>query len=409
MDSTKVMTDPKKLVRIELKNAGFDLDTIEVPERVYLLADDIFDMMLTKNCGQFQYPVGGGIYIFNDNYHIGFAKANMCSPAIATQAEDLIACGVKELIHIGYAGGLSNNIAVGDIVLTDGAFNDTAVAGLYGYDFDFIESTKTLTDNMSYLLIENSVAFRRGKHWTTDAGYRETWEQIDNYRKKNALCVEMEGAGLFTIAKYRNCSAAAMYIISDTLNENGWSLGWGGNIIGNSVQNLLETIIPKKYNGDTMDLQYRKATIDEADRVCYIVQHTKAEIYPYYYTQAVVDFFGRLHSIDNIIKDIEQGRIGVLLRGGEVIGTGSHTDNHITRVYVLPEFQGQGYGSRIMDELEKEIFASYDYCELDASLPACIFYENRGFKTVKHVKYDIGDGAFMIYEIMRKEKDELHN
>ncbi len=57
----------------------------------------------------------------------------------------------------------------------------------------------------------------------------------------------------------------------------------------------------------------------------------------------------------------------------------------------------------------KEIFASYDYCELDVSLPACIFYENRGFKTVKHVKYDIGDGAFMIYEIMRKEKNGLHN
>lgn len=54
--------------------------------------------------------------------------------------------------------------------------------------------------------------------------------------------------------------------------------------------------------------------------------------------------------------------------------------------------------------LEKEIFSEYDYCELDASLPACIFYENRGFRTVKHVKYDIGNGAFMIYEIMRKYK-----
>lgn len=153
-----------------------------------------------------------------------------------------------------------------------------------------------------------------------------------------------------------------------------------------------------------MNIEYRKAALDEADRICYIVQQTKAEIYPDYYTQAVVDFFGRLHSIDNIIKDIEHKRIDVLTRNGEIIGTGSHTDNHITRVYVLPEFQGQGFGSMIMDELEKEIFASYDYCELDASLPACIFYENRGFKTVKHVKYDIGDGAFMIYEIMRKYK-----
>ena len=47
---------------------------------------------------------------------------------------------------------------------------------------------------------------------------------------------------------------------------------------------------------------YRKATIKEAQLVCDIVQDTKAQIYPHYYTQAVVDFFGRLHSIDNIKK-----------------------------------------------------------------------------------------------------------
>lgn len=153
-----------------------------------------------------------------------------------------------------------------------------------------------------------------------------------------------------------------------------------------------------------MNIEYRKATLDEAERVCYIVQHTKAEIYPNYYTKAIVNFFGKLHSIDNIVKDIEAGRINILVRNGEIIGTGSHTDNHITRVYVLPEFQEQGYGSYIMNKLEKEIFSEYDYCELDASLPACIFYEKRGFKTVRHVKYDIGNGAFMIYEIMRKNK-----
>lgn len=152
-----------------------------------------------------------------------------------------------------------------------------------------------------------------------------------------------------------------------------------------------------------MNIQYRKATLGDAERVCYVVQHTKAEIFPKFYTKAVVDFFGRLHSLDNIINDIEQGGISVLIKDGEIIGTGSRADNHITRVYVLPEFQGQGYGSYIMDELEKEIFAKYNFCELDASLPACIFYEDRGFKTVKHVKYDIG-GAFMIYEIMRKER-----
>ena len=125
MNKNDVLTDPKKLVRLELKNAGFDIDKMNVPERVYLLADSFYDSMLARNCGTYQYPLGGELYIFNDNENIGFIKGNMCSPAIATQAEDLIAGGVKELIYIGFAGGLQPDMKPGDIVLTNGAYNDT--------------------------------------------------------------------------------------------------------------------------------------------------------------------------------------------------------------------------------------------------------------------------------------------
>lgn len=55
----------------------------------------------------------------------------LCFPEIAgnidiSWAEDLIAGGVEELIHIGFAGGLQTDLKPGDIVLTDGAYNDTA-------------------------------------------------------------------------------------------------------------------------------------------------------------------------------------------------------------------------------------------------------------------------------------------
>ena len=155
-----------------------------------------------------------------------------------------------------------------------------------------------------------------------------------------------------------------------------------------------------------MVIIYRNATPDDADRICYVVKHTKAVIYPDYYTQAVVDFINSLTAIEKIKKDIEQNRIYVLVKDGEIIGTGSRTDNHITRVYVLPEYQGQGIGGMLMDELEKKIFESYDDCVLESSQSACIFYENRGYKTVKHVKEDIGGGKCMVYEIMRKVKDK---
>lgn len=238
-----VLTEPEKLVRLELKNAGFDLGNMNVPKRVYLLSDSLYDVMLSRNCGKYKYPLGGKLFVFNENENIGFIKSHMCSPAIATQAEDLIAGGVKELIHIGFAGGLQTDMHAGDIVLTEGAYNDTAVARLYGFDYDIIESSKDLTDELSGLLTKNAIKFRRGKHWTTDAGYRETWGQIIEHREKGALCVEMEGVGLFTIANYRKCVASAIYVISDVHVEVGWSLGWGENILDDSINKIIDMII----------------------------------------------------------------------------------------------------------------------------------------------------------------------
>lgn len=153
-----------------------------------------------------------------------------------------------------------------------------------------------------------------------------------------------------------------------------------------------------------MDLEYRKADIGEAEAVYNLVRTTKDLIYPQYYTKEVVDFFGRLHGLEKIRNDIENGLVYVLASDGRIIGTGSFSGNHITRLYVLPEYQGKGFGSYILSRLEQEIFSDNSVCELDASLPACIFYENRGYRTVKHIKYDIGNGAFMIYEIMAKHK-----
>ena len=243
MNLNKVLTEPKKLVELELKNAGFDIHNINIPERVYLLADSLYDAMLSRNCGTYKYPLGGKLFVFNENESIGFIKSHMCSPAIATQAEDLRAGGVKELIHVGFAGGLQTDMSAGEIVLTEGAYNDTAVARLYGFDYDMIESSKELTEELSGLLKRSAIKFRRGKHWTTDAGYRETWGQVIEHREKGALCVEMEGVGLFTIANYRKCAASAIYVISDVFVESDWNLGWEENMIEDSVDKVIDMII----------------------------------------------------------------------------------------------------------------------------------------------------------------------
>ena len=56
----------------------------------------------------------------------------------------------------------------------------------------------------------------------------------------------------------------------------------------------------------------------------------------------------------------------------------------------------------IMDCLEKEISLQYDAVNLDASLPACCLYEKRGYKTVKHERWNVANGVVLVYEIMEK-------
>lgn len=69
----------------------------------------------------------------------------------------------------------------------------------------------------------------------------------------------------------------------------------------------------------------------------------------------VVDFFCEHHSEDAIEKDIKNGYVSVLKIDGTIVATGCFVDNHITRVYVLPEHQKKGYGTFIMKNIEEQI------------------------------------------------------
>ena len=150
-------------------------------------------------------------------------------------------------------------------------------------------------------------------------------------------------------------------------------------------------------------MTYIKADEQLNSEICNLVQQTIKAIYPKYYPREVVDFFCELHSLDNIRKDIENENVYALYDNDVLVGTGCLSDNHITRVYVLPEYQGKGYGTYIIKQLENEIKKKYDSAVLDASLPAVMLYEKLGYKTVNHNKYPLKNDVVLIYEVMEKK------
>jgi ribosomal protein S18 acetylase RimI-like enzyme len=148
---------------------------------------------------------------------------------------------------------------------------------------------------------------------------------------------------------------------------------------------------------------YIRAAEKHAEQVIELVQETIKTVYPKYYPKEVVDFFRAHHSGEKIKADTMRENAWVLFCDSQLVGTGSGAGNHITRIYVLPAFQGKGYGSHIMRQLEDKIGKSYNEAVLDASIPAVRLYEKLGYTTVKHKKLVVENDAALVYEVMKKE------
>lgn len=149
-------------------------------------------------------------------------------------------------------------------------------------------------------------------------------------------------------------------------------------------------------------MYYTKATRKDIQVVYDIVQQTVKKIYPNDYPVEVVDFFCQLHSKEAIQKDVESGKVSVLVVDEEMVATGCFIENHITRVYVLPKHQGKGYGKLIMNAIETEIAKKYDTAYLDASLPAEAFYRKLGYQVLKQEEYTVQNGVILTYKVMQK-------
>ncbi len=149
-------------------------------------------------------------------------------------------------------------------------------------------------------------------------------------------------------------------------------------------------------------MEYKTAKKEHTKQIYQLVQNTIQAIYPLYYPREITEFFSSLHSEETIASDIQKGIVKVLSVDNCLVGTGTCEENHIKRLFVVPGLQKNGYGSTIMQHLEKEIAASYHTAVLDSSLAAACFYEHKGYKTLMHKELSAGNGTVLVYEIMEK-------
>lgn len=155
------------------------------------------------------------------------------------------------------------------------------------------------------------------------------------------------------------------------------------------------------YNSES-DIMIRPATVVDLKDVCKIVISSIETVYPKYYPIGAVDLYLNYHNPDNIKNDITENKVYIIFNDGAVIGTVTIFENDISRLYVDPNYQKQGYGTLLLDFAEKIISEKYDRAVLDCSLPAKNLYLKRGYKEIDYNCIKADNGDFLCYDKMEK-------
>lgn len=145
--------------------------------------------------------------------------SGMGVPSISIYSHELITeFGVQNLIRVGSAGSYQKHIKLRDIVLAMAASSTSGVNELRFGGADFAPTANfELFQKAVEVAKQKNIPVKAGNVLTSDEFYADEIESYKKWSKFGVLCVEMETAGLYTVAAKHNVSALSILTISDSL------------------------------------------------------------------------------------------------------------------------------------------------------------------------------------------------
>jgi purine-nucleoside phosphorylase len=185
------------------------------PLRAKWIAETFFDNPVQFNAVR-------GMLGFTGTYNgkpVSTMGTGMGIPSISIYANELIKdFGVKNLIRVGSAGSYQEDIKIRDVVLAMAA---SSTSGVNELRFGGADYAPTADFNLFIKAVEaaksQNIPVKAGNVLSSDEFYEDDIKSYKKWSKFGVLCVEMEAAGLYTVAAKHNVSALAILTISDSL------------------------------------------------------------------------------------------------------------------------------------------------------------------------------------------------
>ncbi|MED4534715.1 purine-nucleoside phosphorylase [Metabacillus fastidiosus] len=148
---------------------------------------------------------------------ISVMGTGMGTPSMSIYSWELInVFGVKNLIRVGSAGAIQDNLNLYDIVFAMGSSTDSN----YGHQFN-LPGQYSITASFELLEKAKKVADNKGQHvhvgnvLSSDIFYNADPTALQKWSEMGILCAEMESAGLYLNAARAGVNALCILTISD--------------------------------------------------------------------------------------------------------------------------------------------------------------------------------------------------
>ena len=148
---------------------------------------------------------------------ISVQGTGMGMPSITIYATELVKdYGVKNLIRIGTAGAINKDVKLRDLVIGVSAHTDSAITNHIFKGANFAPTASFKLASLAHKsAIKHGIEPRMESLFTSDSFYNHYLENYDMWAKVGTTAVEMEAAGLYTVAALYGANALAMVTISD--------------------------------------------------------------------------------------------------------------------------------------------------------------------------------------------------
>lgn len=164
------------------------------------------------------------MYAFTGYYKdklVTVVGSGMGCPSASLYAYELFTFyGVEKIIRIGSAGANKENIKLMDTVLSTGAYSESSIAYQWGgYTDKFIKSNNELNEIIKKTAKEQNIDIHVGPTLTSDVF--DVYASIDHVIntcpiKDELLATEMEGFGIFHVARICKKQASMLITIVDS-------------------------------------------------------------------------------------------------------------------------------------------------------------------------------------------------